>query len=112
MDWSRVTLVKGWFDDTATPATAAAHGITSAGVVMVDCDNYSSAKAALRFAAPLLGRRAVVVFDDWHHAGLAERGLGEKRAFEEFLAEHPEFRAEPFGSYAPKAEVFALTRSA
>ena len=33
------------------------------------------------------------MFDDWFVFQAAERNLGEKRAFEEFLGRHPEFEA-------------------
>jgi len=87
----RYVLVKGWFDDTATPATAERLGVRRVSVAMIDCDAYSSAATSLAFLAPLLAATSVLVFDDWHTADLAERGEGEKRAFEEWLAEHTEF---------------------
>ena len=89
----RVSLIKGWFRDTLTPATRREHGIERGSVLMVDCDLYSSAREALAFAAPLIGSRAIIYFDDWHAAGLADKGEGERRAFEEFLAENPDLRA-------------------
>ena len=111
----RVTLTKGWFSETLTPATRERYGIRRAGVLMVDCDLYSSAREALVFSAPLIGRRAVVYFDDWNAGGLADKGLGERRAFEELLAEHPDLSAEPLDelNYKDKADVkvFLVTRT-
>ena len=110
VDWNRVTLVPGWFSDTCTGDTASAHHITKASVIMVDCDLYSSAKQALDFCAPLITDVALVMFDDWHAGQLAEKSLGEKKAFEEWLVEWNCFSAEPFGRYAARSETFLVTR--
>ena len=113
VDWRRVTLVKGWFHETLTDSTRERLGLRKASVVMVDCDIYTSAQQALSFCAPLIGDRAAIVFDDWHSAGdLAARGLGEKRAFDEFLAENPGLEATEVESYAPNAAVFIVSRAA
>jgi hypothetical protein len=41
---SRAVLIKGWFIDTLNKETAASHGITKAGVIMVDADLYTSSR--------------------------------------------------------------------
>ena len=51
-------------------------------------------------------------FDDWHSAELADRNLRERRAFVEFLEQHPEFETRPAGSYSRDSEVFRLSRRA
>ena len=43
----RVTLVPGWFNETATDATATSLALDHANVVLIDCDLYSSAVTAL-----------------------------------------------------------------
>lgn len=110
IDWQRTELIKGWFSDTLTDETRERYGISHASVIMVDCDIYSSASEALRFCAPLIHERAAILFDDWHAAGLAERGQGEKRAFHEFLGAHPEFEAIPEPAYGRNSEAFILHR--
>jgi O-methyltransferase len=110
VDWSRVVLVPGWFDETLTPATADAHGIRKASVVMFDCDLYASTRQALEFTLPLIVDEAVLVFDDWDAGGLGERGLGERRAFEEILAEHPDdLHTVELPAYEP-ARAFLVSR--
>ena len=52
-----MTLVAGWFDDTLNEATIQKHRITKASVIMIDCDLYSSTKAALDFCARFIKRR-------------------------------------------------------
>lgn len=111
VDWPRVHLTKGWFSDTLTPRFPADHGITHASIIMVDCDLYSSAKEVLEFCGPLVGERAVILFDDWFAGDLAERNLGEKKAFQEFLAAHPDLDAEETETYIHTAKVFRIRRS-
>ena len=110
IDWNRTHLVKGWFSNTATPQTAAALNLRKAGVIMIDCDIYSSTVDALRFCEPLIVDRAVIFFDDWHSYALAEKGQGERRAFDEFLAAHRDIEAEPFEAYGVASEAFVLMR--
>jgi O-methyltransferase len=106
----RVVLVPGWFAETLTEETKQAHALERAGVVMIDCDMYSSAKEALAFCEPLIRDEAILFFEDWHSAGLGEAGLGERRAFEEFLREHPDLATEELEPYAPSARVFLVRR--
>jgi O-methyltransferase len=84
VDRSRVTLVKGYFDATLTDKTRTDLRIQRASVIMVDCDLYQSTKEALQFCGPAIVNHSVILFDDWYP--LAEQGLGERKAFEEWLA--------------------------
>jgi O-methyltransferase len=110
IDWDRTTLVPGWFDETLCPSLADRLGIDRAGVILIDCDTYPSARAALRFCAPLIRDRAVVVLDDWNAGGLASKGMGERRAFEEFLAEHDDLESRRLPAPHDNAAVFLLDR--
>ena len=94
IDWTRTVLVPGWFEDTLNTELARRLRIEKAGVIMIDCDIYSSARAALDFCAPLIRDRAVVVFDDWPGDAPEAKLLGERRAFDEFLADNPDLTAE------------------
>jgi O-methyltransferase len=107
VDWSRVTLIEGWFKDTLTPETKARLNIESAGLIMIDCDIYSASRDALWFCQPFIRDRAVIFLDDW---GSNMGNIGQKEAFEEFLAEFPQLSAEPLPSYGPQARVFLITR--
>jgi len=106
-----INLVKGWYKDSLTPAARARLKLSKASLVMIDCDLYTSSRDALRFCAPLLADRAVIFFDDWGwRSDLG--GIGQREAFEEFLAEFPGFSAEPLPSYLAQARVFLVTRVA
>jgi hypothetical protein len=111
VDWKRTTLVRGWFKDSLTEACVKKYALKKASLIMVDCDIYSSAQTALAFCAPLIQVRAVVFFDDWTAGDLAEKNLGEKKAFEELLADHPEFTASDFGDYGNFSKVFVVSRT-
>ncbi|MCA9908817.1 MAG: hypothetical protein KC519_09230 [Anaerolineae bacterium] len=111
VDWQRTWLIKGWFCDTATPALAVEHDIRKASFVMIDCDLYSSTMDAFRFIEPMLQGEVVMIFDDWDSYGLEAANLGEKKAFEEFLAEHPRWQAQEQPSYQAWSRVFYLTET-
>jgi hypothetical protein len=110
VDLNRVTLIKGFFNETLTDRLRARHGMRRASVVMVDCDLYRSAVECLTFSIPLIQGDALLVFDDWHP--LAAQNMGEKRAFDEVLAANPDLAAVPFGTYGGHAEAFIVTRTA
>ncbi|MGF1634303.1 MAG: TylF/MycF/NovP-related O-methyltransferase [Phycisphaerae bacterium] len=109
--FDRTHLIKGWFDDTCSPTTLAKHQIRQVGLLMIDCDLYSSAKTALTFAGPLLQQTSIILFDDWRSADLHVRNMGEKKAFDEFLADNPQFTAEPFGDYGSASQCFVVRRA-
>ena len=104
-----VTLTKGWFSDTLTDDFARRHGLDHVGIAMIDCDIYTSTTEALAFCARRFRDAALLIFDDWNAGDLAAQGLGEKRAFDELLARHPEYEARPLGSYNETSEMFLLT---
>jgi hypothetical protein len=110
MSADRGELVEGWFDDTLTAETRERLGIRKASVLMLDADLYTSTKRALEFCLPVIGEEAILFFDDWWPE-LVEKDMGEKRALDEFLSEHPEFTAEELDmSYKPESKVFLLAR--
>jgi hypothetical protein len=110
VDWNRIFLTKGWFNETCTPALIAQHQIAKASVIMVDCDVYSSTRHALEFCAPLIKDKAVLMLDDW--GVTSDRPVGMKLAFQEFLQARPEFAAQDIGQYDAWSRVFRIYRSA
>lgn len=100
VDWKKVTLTKGWFKDTLKPSFIEKNNITKASIIMIDCDMYISAKQALDFCVPLIKDKTIIFFDDWNSSNLAERNLGEKKAFEEFMNENPQFESFDFDHYS------------
>lgn len=95
VDLNRVVLTKGFFADSLTDELVRKYDILKASLIMIDCDLYEGAKQALNFCAPLIRDEAIVFFDDW----ISSSRIGERLAFEEFLAENTDLRAEEFTGY-------------
>lgn len=110
IDWGRVQLVKGWFRDSLTPAFRQAARMERVSIVNFDCDLYSSTAEALEFVAPLVGRSAIFLFDDWGPEGLAADIVDQKRAFVEYLEAEPDIYAEQLPGYSAESLVFCITR--
>lgn len=111
IDMARVALTKGWFKDTLTAATKDRLEVVKASLVMVDCDIYTASRDALLFCGPLIDDQVVIFFDDW--GWMSDIGqIGQKEAFDDFLAAFPQLTAEPLPSYLPQARVFLVTRRA
>jgi len=109
IDWNRVFLIKGYFNETLTPDLVKKHNIKSTSLVMVDCDLSSSTLEALTFCRPFLTKEAFVFFDDWFP--LADRNMGEKQALDEFSQAHPEIVFEPLAeSYGDTAKLFRVSQ--
>ena len=108
VDWSRISLVQGWFQDTLTKQLADTYSIRHASVIMVDVGLFSSASLALAFCAPLIGSTCIVIFDNWNP--LDQFRVGEQSAFDRFLSENPSLVAEKLGGYCDKSEVFLVRR--
>jgi O-methyltransferase len=87
-DWQRLILVPGFFADTLTEKTKTDLGLTQCAVAMVDCDIYSSTKAALTWLDDVIGPGSIVIFDDWYAYGDDGPSWldGQKRAMKEYEA--------------------------
>lgn len=111
LDMGRIELVKGWFNQTCTPQTAARLALKKASLIMVDCDIYSASRDVLRYAEPLIRDHAIVICDDWGARGSDEK-KGQSDAFEEFLEEFESLSAKPLPSYRPLSRIFLVSRHA
>ncbi len=109
VDFSRVTLVKGYFDASLTDQARSDLRIQRASVIMIDCDLYQSTKEALRFCGPAIVDRSVILFDDWYP--LAAQGLGERKAFEEWLADDGTLHADELFDFPFHGKAFLVHRS-
>ncbi|KKS98338.1 MAG: hypothetical protein UV73_C0002G0052 [Candidatus Gottesmanbacteria bacterium GW2011_GWA2_43_14] len=110
VNWNRVFLIKGYFNNTLNKNLIDKHNLKSASIIMIDCDLYSSAREALDFCASMINDRTIIFFDDWA-AG------GEKLAFNKMLKANPDLIAQEFGSYVHSeqknpytAKIFLVTR--
>jgi hypothetical protein len=109
VDESRVLLQKGFFDETLTDDRRRALEIERASIIMIDCDLYASTQDALRFCSPAIAGHCVMFFDDWYP--LAEKGLGEKKAFDEWLAADASLSARELFDFPRYGKAFMVTRN-
>jgi hypothetical protein len=72
----RISIVKGWFDETLSPAIIPEHDQL---LVNIDVDVYSSARSVLLRLEPLLRSGALLYMDEFNDSG------NELRAFREFV---------------------------
>ena len=109
---ARIELVAGWFDETLTDETRRRLALNRATVVMVDCVLSSSARPALQFCAPLISDGTIIYFDDWTVGNMGDHEIGERAAFDEWQAAHPELKVteQPSLRYNNDSRVFLVTR--
>jgi hypothetical protein len=99
----------GYYRDSLTPELRSRLTITSAAVVMIDCDFYESTRQALDFVTPCVVDGGVSVFDDWiNFRGDPRRG--EQAAFREWLAGHPGIAANRYRDFGWRGVSFILSR--
>lgn len=106
-DWERATLVEGYFDQSLTTELKRRYAMGPVALAMIDCDLYQSTVPVLSFLAGLLQDGTILLFDDWYCFG--ETGeSGEPRAFREFLADHPEWRADELMRFPRYGQAFVM----
>lgn len=110
-DWSRAALIEGFYDRSLRPGLKAELGMGPVALALIDCDLYESTVPVLEFLADRLQDGSILMFDDYNCFGASD-GHGERRAFREFLAAHPEWEARPLRSFGWHGEAFTLTRRA
>lgn len=103
-----ITWVKGWYNETLTPANMAQYNIKKLGIVFVDCDTYSSSKTVLDYVAPLITEPVIICLDDWKLNDLDVKGMGEYKSFNEFLEANPYFQVREIKSYNRKSRSFLI----
>jgi O-methyltransferase len=92
VDMDDVRVVRGWYQDTLVTETKERHKLSRASIVHIDCDYYESAIVALKFVTNLVGDGTVIIFDDYNYFR-GSPGLGERKAFAEWLSLNPDIRA-------------------
>ena len=109
VDWSRVTIVEGFFDSTLVRTNQPAIGLDAAAIVWIDCDLYGSTVPALNYVTELLVDGSVLVFDDWFcYHGRPDRG--EQRACAEWLEQNPQLSLVPYRDFHWAGRAFIVNR--
>ena len=107
VDLGDVVTVKGFYDQTCTPATKAKFGITTAALVMIDCDLYESTVPVLNFLTDIVQQGTIIVFDDWFRFKGSPK-YGEQRACREWLERNPQLELVEFWKQGPQAVSFLV----
>lgn len=98
----------GWFSESLPRALPSLSD--KLALVHIDCDQYDATVCVLEHIAPRLQPGTLMIFDDWFHYR-GDPSKGEARAFGEFLARHPQWRAIPYRPYAVFGNSFIMHRS-
>ncbi len=107
VDLNQVNLIKGFYEDSLTPALREQYPFKHAAVVMLDCDYYSSTVTALDWMEPYIQPGTVLLFDDWYSYGESEE-LGQQKAYQEFLERHPQYLSEALWEFKNHGKAFVL----
>jgi O-methyltransferase len=108
VDLSKVTITKGWFNETLSAGKAPTYNIKNIAMVWIDCDLYESTVPVLNFITPYLTVGSTIVFDDWgcfrNHPD-----FGEQRACREWLNVNKNIKLTKLFSYGSFGMVFTVT---
>ena len=91
---SDYTVVAGYYEDTLTKAGA---GSLPKNICLayIDCDMYSSSKAALEFLLPRLKHGMIIAFDDYY-CWSSSQVSGERRACAEIFRDNSQWILVPY----------------
>jgi hypothetical protein len=107
MDFDKVQLIEGFFEDTLDEELKRNLKAGHAGVVMLDCDLYSSTSTALDWLDGLIADKTVVIFDDWYSFTEGDE-LGQQRALKEFQLKNNHLVFKPHIEYERSGKVFLV----
>ncbi len=96
----RVTLVKGYFEQTAGEYEKLGSG--KIALLHLDCDLYNSYKIALEKCAHLVQPHGIIALDEFANTRERMNYPGAYKAVQEFLSEHGEYKLnkdKQFGKY-------------
>ena|GEM_PF-720964 len=110
VDWTRTHLIEGFYENSLQPALKAQLNMGPVAVALIDCDLYQSTLHVLRFLDSLLQDGSILMFDDWNCFNQSDE-QGERRAFREFLEQHPQWRSESFVSFGWHGQSFVLRQN-
>lgn len=107
VDIKKIICVEGFYENTLTDSIKKNLELSSAAIIMIDCDLYSSTKLVLNFITPLLQKGTVIIFDDWfcHKGSINE---GEQKATAEWLAINKKIRLIDHGRYGHAQKSFIV----
>lgn len=108
VDFSKVRIIKGWFDKSLTPENASKHDVNKVAVAWIDCDLYESTVPVLKFITPRISVGSVIIFDDWR-CYRNHPDFGEQRACREWLESNPSIKLAELFSFGWNGIAFTVT---
>jgi hypothetical protein len=105
----KVTLIEGYYEDSLpkTDARTLFAGKGDCHVCLVDCDLHSSSKLVFEYIEPLLVTGTWLLLDDyWCYRG--DPRHGQRRAFEEFLAQSQRIGVSEWGNFRGWGKAFLV----
>lgn len=99
-------VVPGWYDDTLDPNVGGERP-RDICLAYIDCDLYSSTKTVLEFLIPRLKHGMIIALDDYFAYSDSDIS-GERRAANELLVGHPDYRLVPFLRYGWASLAFVV----
>jgi O-methyltransferase len=107
VDTTRVSIIKGWFEDTLKPNNLEAAAIEHVAAAWIDCDLYESTVPVLDYLTTRLSVGSVLLFDDWRcYRNLAD--FGQQRACREWLHRNPDIKLNEFVDFGFHGQAFTL----
>jgi O-methyltransferase len=97
MPTERLKTIKGFYSDSLTDDLKAQLLPRKASIIYIDCDLYVSTVPVLEFIPDFLQEGTIIALDDWN-CFWADPNRGQRKAWAEFCARHPNLHFEPFVS--------------
>jgi hypothetical protein len=111
VDLDKVRLIEGFFEDTLNEELKKSLSSGYAGIIMMDCDLYSSTCTALSWLEGLIGDKTIVIFDDWYSYSEGDQ-LGQQKALKEFQQRNKNLVFESKFEYERAGKVFLVKEKA
>lgn len=106
VDLSRVTTVRGWFDESLQASNSQSSSIGKVAAAWIDCDLYKSQLLVLDLPERL-SVGTVLLFDDWRcYRNLAD--FGQQRACREWLERNPQIKLNEFVDFGFHGQAFTV----
>jgi hypothetical protein len=107
VDMRRVSMIKGWFDETLKSGAAPSNSLGKVAAAWIDCDLYESTVPVLDFLADRVSVGSVILFDDWRcYRNLAN--FGQQRACREWLERNQRIRLNEFVDFGFHGKSFTV----
>lgn len=107
VDFNKIQLIEGFYEDTLVEKLKETLPARRAGVILLDCDLYSSTRTVLDWLEGLIKDKTIVLFDDWYSFDGSEE-LGQQYALKEFQQLNQHLKFEPVMEYKHHGKMFVV----